>query len=733
MVWAGFCPFVIFDFRWGSAMDELDEEEGMLRLIKRLDDQLDNASEPWRSVDLSEEPDNDKGSESNFGFSHVSASSDAAGRKAEDDNGFKLDHEKYNRALQGAVSTTQSFALDMQQPWEKGPMKLIFQKSPQLDFNCTLRATYLGSRSGDEAKHAVQSTDQHASKKLKSGPLKSSFVYYVKCKPDLTFLDKKAADMKLAVGKIVALIEMCPNSFQIGRVVLEENEAPDEQALALQETVEVVLSMKSPNTVNKRAGSLLLYVKWFLDNKRGEPFPILEKDVAAYLFYLRRSGSFISRGASFRESLRFAHYTLGLDGAISACDSPRIKGAADAMLCRNGTWSPADPLFVSEVMTFHNILEDRSKPVLDRIAAGNVLTMIYGRCRASDLALIKSVKLDYGPDSGYLELGTQHHKSSRKATLKRKLLPIVIPVVGINKQNWVELLLGLRKSAGLNTQDLDNEPWWPAPLEADGDAIKWGNRPVASDEISSWMVATLNVEEDQRKISSHSAKVTCLSWLSKAGVGREDRDVLGRHVTILHGAGPLYARDLLSAPLRKLEETISQVASKVFLPDQNRSGMFTPTANPATPQVQQVQAASSAKREESSKPNADTSATAKEEETVETITIDDPNFSDIALSEISISDSEVEESDVSNAEDEQIKAISQGGLPVKQALITFVSGSMFFMHRKSKICHYRDRPLTVGGGMNFLECGRKLSDNFEQIPSVDIRSFKCSLCFKNRL
>ena len=732
MVWAGFCPFVIFDSRWGSAMDEQDDEEGMLQLIRSLDDRLDNASEPGRSVDLTDEFDNERGSESNFGFAHISASSDVAGLKTEEANGFKLDREKYNSALNGALSTTQSFALDMQQPWEKGPMKLLFQKSPQLDFNCTLRAAYLGSRSSDEAKHVVQSTDQHANKKLKSEPLKSSFVYYVKCKPDLTFLDKKAADLKLAVGKIVALIEMSPNSFQIGRVVLEENETPDEQAQSLQETVEVVLSMKSPNTVNKRAGSLLLYVKWFLDNNRGEPFPVLEKDVAAYLFHLRRSGSFISRGASFRESLRFAHYTLGLDGAISACDSPRIKGAADVMLCRGGTWSPADALFVSEVMTFHNILEDECKPVLDRIAAGNVLTMIYGRCRASDLALIKSVKLDYGPDSGYLELGTQHHKSSRKATLKRKLLPIVIPVMGINKKNWVELLLSLRKSAGMNTQDLDNEPWWPAPLEADGDAIKWGNRPIASDEISSWMVATLDVKDDQRKISSHSAKVTCLSWLSKAGVGREDRDVLGRHVTILHGAGPLYARDLISAPMRKLEQTIAQVASNVFLPDQNRSGMFTPVATPATPQAPQTQAASQEKTEGPPMPNVDTSATAKEEETVETITIDDSNASDVALSEISISESEAEDSDVSTAEDEQIKAISQGGLPVKQASITFVSGSMFFMHRKSKICHYRNRPLTIGGVVNFLECGRKLSDNFEQIPSIDIRSFKCSLCFKNR-
>ena len=112
-------------------------------------------------------------------------------------------------------------------------------------------------------------------------------------------------------------------------------------------------------------------------------------------------------------------------------------------------------------------------------------------------------------DNGYLELGTQHHKSSRKATLKRKLLPIVIPAIGINKKNWVDMLLKLRTQAGLSTKDLDNEPWWPAPIEVDGDIIKWGNRPVASDEISDWMVETLKLSQSERNISSHSAKVTC--------------------------------------------------------------------------------------------------------------------------------------------------------------------------------------------------------------------------------
>ena len=711
---------------------EPGDHESMLSFIQGLDKRLEEASEFGGSIPISDEQDNEGHEISECGFSLVGAEEPATSQNAETGGNFVLDRNSYSRALQGAVVNTQSFGLDLQQPWERGPMKMIFQNSPQLDFKCAIPATYLEAGTRSEEKHEANITDQHAVKKQRLGIEQPSFAYCVKCKPDMTYLDKQAADMRLAVGKITALIEMSPNSFQIGRVVLEENESPEGRQEALQETVEVVLSMKSPNTVNKRAGALLLFVKWFLENNRGEPFPIIEKDVAAYLFHLRRSGSFISRGASFRESLRFAHYMLGLEGAINACDSPRIKGAADVMLCRGGTWSPADPLLVNEVLLFHNILDDENRPVLDRIAAGNVLTMVYGRCRASDLALIKKVTLDYGPDGGYLELSTQHHKTSRKATLKKKLLPIVIPVLGINKNNWVEKLLHLRTTSGLSTQDLDNEPWWPAPLETNGDNIVWGNRPIASDEITSWMVSILGTSKTGRKMSSHSAKATCLSWLSKAGVPREDRDVLGRHVTILHGAGPLYARDLISAPMRKLEQTIQQVASKTFLPDENRSGMFTPVAHQCAPETPRA-VISEQKEFDAVPPQPSAFSTGiKEEKSAEAILVEESDAGELATSEVSVTESDASLSGGSENEDEQLVAIVPCGLPVKQAPTPYVAGRLFFMHRKSKICHYRDRPLTVGGPMNFFECGRKLSDNFEQIPSVGMRSFKCALCFKNR-
>ena len=51
-------------------------------------------------------------------------------------------------------------------------------------------------------------------------------------------------------------------------------------------------------------------------------------------------------------------------------------------------------------------------------------------------------------------------------------------------------------------------------------------------------------------------------------------------------------------------------------------------------------------------------------------------------------------------------------------------GYLFFMRKKSKICHFRRRELSRGGGANFFECGRMLSDKFDAIPSIATNSFR---------
>lgn len=200
---------------------------------------------------------------------------------------------------------------------------------------------------------------------------------------------------------------------------------------------------------------------------------------------------------------------------------------------------------------------------------------------------------------------------------------------------------------------------------------------------------------------------------------------MGRHVSALHGAGPLYARDLLSAPLRKLEETISMITTKQFMPDQSRSGMFTPVvAVPSTP----VFANAESNKQTSQLPQI---FDIKDEAVDDVVEISDSEDEKLAASEVSATDSENSLDTGSDDEDEQLGVVEQPRVWNSFACLQS-RWKIVFMHKKSKICHFRDRDLTPGGGPNFLECGRMLSDNFISIASISSNSFRCGLCFRNR-
>lgn len=395
---------------------------------------------------------------------------------------------------------------------------------------------------------------------------------------DSDFLESRKASMKVAIDKFCKLILMNPLGFDLG-AQLDAGLSRHDLEKEIIEWLEAAFSMKAPNTVNKRANALLLYTTFVHDYGSGKPFPISPGEVTKYFQLLKGSGRYVSRASSLREALRFSHYTVGLKGALEACDDVRAKALSEAMLLQGTEWNPADPLTVLEVRIFHAIMEDESQPDLDRFAASCTLMMIYGRCRASDLNHIEKIIYDLsdsGDGCGYVELQTRFHKTARRSGQRSRLLPIVAPAVGVDGKSWVlTMRRSLREKLGLD-DSRNNFPFWPAPLDIQDGVISWSKRPLMSTEVSKWLLSV--PETSQRNISSHSCKATCLSWLSKLGVSKDYRDILGRHVSTLHGAGPLYARDLLSAPLRKLDETIDLIRRSVFLPDHTRSGMLARTS-----------------------------------------------------------------------------------------------------------------------------------------------------------
>ena len=594
------------------------------------------------------------------------------------------------------------------QPWEMGPMSQLFSNSQGIaalpkGLSAAAR-TWRVQPSMELGKQEVV-----VKKKQARQPMVPSFLHVVCNVKDVDFLENRKASMKIAVDKFCKLILMNPAGFELGSHLAQPAGSQSLEREIL-EWLEAAFAMKAPNTVNKRANALLLYATFVHDYGSGKPFPISAGEVVKYFQLLKESGRYVSRATSLREALRFSHYTVGLKGSLSACDDVRTKALADAMLVEGSEWCPADPLTVLEVRIFHAILEDESQPDLDRLAASCTLMMIYGRCRASDLCHIQRIIYDFseaGDGTGYVELQTKFHKTARRSGQRAKLLPIVAPSVGIDGKPWALRMKDLREKLGL-PDDKENFPFWPAPLEIQDEKVVWSQRPLMSTEVTRWLLMALDIpESSKRQVSSHSCKATCLSWMSKIGASKEVRDILGRHVSSLEGAGPLYARDLLSSPLRKLDETIDLIRRSVFLPDHTRSGML----------VKESQSLDSpAPYPKKARMDHQEVIKVKDEE-IETVEVNEPDSSETSEAE-SYSSS--------------VDAVAERVDPANVAHVLDDEGDdEFFRHKRTKVVHIVATGCVIEEVMTF-NCGRRLNSNYSGIPWAHVSDLKCSSCFKGK-
>ena len=709
--WEGIPTFVVVQDLGGIAMDETD---------------LDDFSVPvFHNDPLSAFPGNEvfEPSPADFDMDQVGQNPNAA-----DEDGASLDFmnliqlassdtdrttpltgQDYSDSLTSATADAGTVP-SLVQPWETGPMGQLFANSGGLSILPRGLCAEIGSwRSQPEAESSTEVKPKKAKKSKQ--PLVPSFLHVVCNVKDVDFLENRKAMMKVAIDKFCKLVLMNPLGFELGSLAEEPTSSIRLEAEII-DWLDAAFSMKAPNTVNKRANALLLYATFVHDYGSGKPFPVSNGEVIRYFQLLKGSGRYVSRATSLREALRFAHYTVGLKGALSACDDVRAKGLAEAMMLQGSEWSPADPLSVLEVRIFHALLEDESQPDLDRFAASCTLMMIYGRCRASDLNHVQKIIYDFseaGDGTGYVELQTKFHKTARRSGQRAKLLPIVAPAVGIDGNSWATKMRELREKLGLKDQE-ENFPFWPAPLEISDGRVVWSRRPLMSTEVSSWLATALDLpESSSRNISSHSCKATCLSWLSKLGVGKEERDILGRHVSALHGAGPLYARDLLSAPLRKLDEAIDMIRRSVFLPDHTRSGMLTkdvPATDPFGLSLQSKKVMVDAGEVIEIKDEVEESKEKADCESSETSEAESYSSSVDAVAE------RVDEMDTVHVLDDE-------------------GNDAFFKHKRAKVVHIASEDCRDEESKIF-KCGRSLNGNYMGIPWVEGPDLKCSACFKSK-
>jgi len=176
---------------------------------------------------------------------------------------------------------------------------------------------------------------------------------------------------------------------------------------------------------------------------------------------------------------------------------------------------------------------------------------------------------------------------------------------GVTGRLWSSAWLALRRKAGLNASA--DKTLMPEILAS------W---TFGAGRMSTTSAGTLLKEEllaghgvDVALYGTHSGKATVLSWLSKAGVAKGVRRLLGGHAADKDWSLLEYSRDALAGPLREVAALYLRVGARKFLPDATRSGRWAEEAA----ESEQSSASSAEEHEEEAADAAEDSLMKREE------------------------------------------------------------------------------------------------------------------------
>ena len=437
-------------------------------------------------------------------------------------------------------------------PWEQGLYKSLFEAEPLAS---TFSVPPLMSQD-------VQVGSERAScpGSVRTRPAARSLKVF-KQHLDVSYDERVAKLAEVSLGKLVAFVDALPNSCK-----------PPSWPSVYEECVEYLqacVGVKSPLTVEKRANSLLQYLRWAA--KEGARANLFSEEIFwSYVQHLKRTHAPVSRGPAVASALRFAAHVLGL-ACPSAVLSRRCLGLLEQMEAAKGPVRQASPLTVEELLILHGILRTEDRAAWDKAAAAYLLVCAYGRARAGDFSRVDSVLVDLEGDEGFVEVLLKTHKGAKKSKLKNQLVPVLIPAIGVDGAPWVSLAISAFEAVGLSLNGPIGGALFKPPASHEGIP---GKREVRSAEVSALLRSFLGESGAERSVSSHSLKATCLSWASKFGVTPECQNVLGRHSDSIRGSAPLYSRDSCAAPVRQLQQIIKAIHEARFFPDAARSMYF---------------------------------------------------------------------------------------------------------------------------------------------------------------
>ena len=438
-------------------------------------------------------------------------------------------------------------------------------------------------------------------------------------------------------------------------------------------------------------------------------FPCREEQFYGFLKQESARGAPASRLKSFFEALVFVRYVLGVETLQALTESRRCTGAAfsRSLSCPR----QADPFTVKQLQMFHTVLRE-SEEIWNRVMAGMVLFCVYARARWSDAQHTEALIEDRDGEQciQFLEAKTAVHKTARAFHVRHQYLPMAAPSFGVTDDNWGFQWTHARRV--LKIDDLSKFPLMPAP----DSMLEPTRRPLSTQEAKLWMHELLgDLVSKASKITSHSCKCTCLSFLAKRGASFEDRLVLGYHANSMKMA-LVYSRDSAARPLALLAHVLNEIKQGTFDPDCTRSGRLKANAIP----LDQVEAFSF---NPSGQQFHGVGASAQNVENMsegswQKVTVEgstEPEAEDLGQGHIT-----TDSSDSSGSECQAYAPV------IGHYLIDVPEDKKLWLNKNSRMFH-----LSGAEHVKVLLCGRRITSGFrEHQGEVRYDSAKCKRCFR---
>lgn len=573
----------------------------------------------------------------------------------------------------------------------------------------------------------------------------------VKNKVDRSYIEERSVQTGKAVAKLLCFLELGLKHSDVGRQIeMEDTEAGGKEVLL------AILGTRSPGTVIKRVNSLLHFYRWACVEDVGDFLPFKEEIIWAYVRHLHTSNAAPTKATSFVQALRFSHYVLGVDGANLCITSRRVVGSAELQLATKEPTRQARALTVAEVKRLHSVTTCQTTDLQQKVMAIHLLLMLYTRSRTSDLAHVQEVLRDVslsdqssgGPE--FIQISTRYHKSAKNVEKKNLLLPILASGTSVVEDAWLVTWLKLRRQAGLKVAGEFNGAIQPAPdLSKEG---QWLRRPLTCSETTLMLRSLLGCQD--KNLTSHSLKTTCLSWAAKAELPRDQRRLLGRHASSLQDADSVYARDLAFAPVKALQRVLILIKNGEFDPDQNRSNFF-PAGNPLVPGTPApvfqpgtpASLANVADREQEAPPSPGVRSSGPDDFSLVDAKSEAAEFREDVMEDsapVVVSSSSDSPSSTSGSEDvesdgeqdDEVEAASP------EAIVQEWDGEAFVKNTKTTTIHsvpdvghlvtdstYANSELLQ---RRTTRCGRMTSSGFTVVRFIEDWTLKCRICFKGR-